>query len=321
MPNMWNETADTYNQFAFSEMADSKTYLQAIGLQPGDTMLDVCCGPGRLSVLGAQLGAKVTGIDSAEKMLAHARENAQELGVADACDFRLMDWAHVMPGQNLERHDVVMASRCGAMMDIEKLSSLAKRTAAVQIFADAPSLPALWDVLFSGCEAPEGAEGGRGAHHGGPGAPAGMPPAGRPGMPMPPAGPGMPPMGRPGPDVPGAGGPGMPGGPRGFGEPPAGRAPSAYKQIIDKVYAHGFDPNVRIMPERFRRTFTTADEAVAWVGSLKPERAAGNEERLAHNVAPFLHEVDGGVEFVIATSAAIIWWDTRWSAAWADWGR
>lgn len=318
--NMWNETADTYNQFVFSEIEDSNAYLEAIGVGEGDTMLDVCCGPGRLSVLGAQLGAKVTGIDSAEKMLAHARENAEAFGVANSCDFRLMDWEHVMPGQNVGRYDVVVASRCGAMMDIAKLSTLAKRTAAVQIFADAPSLPVLWDVLFSGCENPEKEKGhhdGRGPASQGASMFGGMPsvPSQPMGAPIPPAGPGMMPGGRPG--GPGAGGPG--GGPKGFGEPAAGRAPSAYKQIIDKVYALGFDPNVRIMPERFRRTFKSRDEAVVWVGALKPERAKGNEERLAYNVAPFLHEIDGGIEFLISTSAAIIWWDTRWPAAWAEW--
>lgn len=308
----WNKTADTYNQFAFSELDDSRSYIESIGVQKGDTVLDVCCGPGRLSVLAAQAGARVTGIDSATKMLVHAQENAEAFGVAEACDFRLMDWEHVMPGQNLERHDVVIASRCGAMMDVAKLSTLAKRTAAVQIFANAPSLPALWDVLFSGCEALEGPEESHAPKS------AGLQPGIPPMLPMP-GGLDMPPAGPMGPGKPGY--PMGPVAPKGFGGPSAGRAPSAYKKIIDKVYEQGFDPNVRILPERFRKTFVTTEDAVAWVAALKPERAAGNEERLAHNVAPFLQPCDEGVEFLIATSAAIIWWDTRWPAAWAQWGR
>lgn len=138
-----------------------------------------------------------------------------------------------------------------------------------------------------------------------------MPPAGGPGMPGGTAGPGMPPMppaGRPGPM--GPGGPGAPGG---------NRKPSAYKQLIDKVYDLGYDPNVRIMPERFRKAFATAAEANAWVCSLNPERARGNEERVAANVAPLLREVDGGVEFMIATAAAIVWWDVRGAAAGNPW--
>ena len=46
--------------------------------------------------------------------------------------------------------------------------------------------------------------------------------------------------------------------------------------------------------------------------ALDPERAAGHEDRVATNVAPFLAETpEGKVEFLIATSAAIIWWDVR----------
>lgn len=326
-PN-WNETADFYNRFAFCELEDTRTYLETIGVGEGDTLLDVCCGPGRVSVLAAEMGAQVTGIDSAERMLGHAAENAQARGVGDKCTFQMQDWDSVLVGQNVKRHDVVIACRCRAMMDVEKLSALAKRTAAVQIFADAPSIPGLLNILFDGCgetPRPEGASDGERADR--------PHMEGRPGeggMPMPPAGPegpGSRPGGMPGGMRPGGpmGGPGRmpggsmggPGGPRG---PRAGRKPSAYKGVIDAVYNAGFDPNVRIMPERFRKTFASRDEAIAWVGSLSPERAAGHEERLATNVAPFLTDTpDGKVEFLLATSAAIIWWDVRGKASENPW--
>ena len=312
-PN-WNETADFYNQFAFCELGDTRAYLETIGVGEGDTLLDVCCGPGRVSVLAAEMGAQVTGIDSAERMLAHAKENAQARGVGDACTFQLQDWNSVLVGQNVKLHDVVLACRCGAMMDVEKLSALAKRTAAVQIFADAPSIPGLLNILFDGCgEAPhpEGAPDGERVDR-----PHMEGRRGEGGMPIPPAGPeGLGP--RPG-GMPGGMRPGGPmGGPR---MPRGGRKPSAYKGVIDAVYDAGFDPNVRIMPERFRKTFASRDEAIAWVGSLSPERAAGREERLATNAAPFLSDApDGKVEFLIATSAAIIWWDVRGKASENPW--
>ena len=284
---IWDDRADMYNEVAFSELDDSRTYLDAMGVREGDEVLDVCCGPGRMSVLAAERGAHVVGIDSSENMLAHARANAEAMGVAELCDFRLMDWDHVLPGQNLTRADVVMASRCGAIMQVERLSALARRTVGAQIFANAPSIPALLDVLFSGCgEAP----GGRG-----PGAPGG----------------------------PGAtGGPGGPGGPApaeqgGFGpdrmRPDAPGAKEAiYLKIAQKAFEAGYDPNVRVFPERFRRTFRNAGEAVSWVAGLMPERAEGNLERLALNVEPFLSDnSEGGVEFCIATKAAIVWWDVR----------
>lgn len=273
----WNDQAAFYNAFAFCELDDTARYLDAIGICEDDSVLDVCCGPGRVSVVAAERARCVTGIDSAEKMLDAARANAAERGL-DNVEFRLQDWNHVLPGQNVQAHDVVIASRCGAMMDVEKLSSLAKRTVAVQIFADAPSLPELLNVLFSGCGGDEPGPGGHG-------------PAGRPGGPG--AGPG--PMG---------------------GAAPSGRRPSIYLKIAEKAYNAGFDPNVRIFPERFRKSFATRDEAVTWICSLKPDKAAGNEERVALNAEPFLSETDDGIEFCIATAAAIIWWDVRGKAAW-----
>lgn len=290
----WDNGADMYSEIAFSELDDTRIYLDAIGVCEGDTVLDVCCGPGRMSVLAAERGAYVVGVDSSEGMLAHARENAEAMGLAERCDFRLMDWDHVLPGQNLHAADVVLASRCGAIMQVEKLSALARRTVGVQIFANAPSIPALLDVLFSGCGEPMG---GRGPA--GPGGPGGPGASGGPGMP--PAG--MPPMG-PGGPKPGFG----PGRPREDG-PDAKEA--IYLKIARKAFEAGYDPNVRVFPERFRRRFASPEEAVAWVASLNSERAEGNLERLATNVAPFLAESDGGVEFCIATKAAIIWWDVR----------
>lgn len=315
----WNKIADFYNEFSFAEIEDAKLYLDAIDLRPEDTLLDVCSGPGRISVLAAERCWRVTAMDSAQRMLDYAAKNAEERGLSNI-DFQLLDWAHVLPGQNLAVHDVVVASRCGAMIDVEKLTSLARRTVMVQIFADSPSIPELENVLFSGCGetapmrvpgGPSGfAAGPMGASHGGAGGP-GMTP-GRPGMP--PSGPGGP----------GAGGPGGPGMPPGGPGGPGGRRPSAYKQIIDKVYAAGFDPNVRILPERFRKRFATREEVDAWVCALDPKRTKGSEARVHANIEPFVREINGedgesGVEFCIATAAAIIWWDVRGPARSNPW--
>ena len=114
-------------------------------------------------------------------------------------------------------------------------------------------------------------------------------------------------------------GPGMP--PGAPGRPPVafmgpnGRmdGPSAkkaiYLTIAEKAFQAGYDPNIRIFPERFRRTFANEQEALKWVCSLRDDRAAGHEDRVAINIKPFLKPVDGGVEFCIATKASIIWWN------------
>ena len=275
----WDNAADNYDSFVMCELEDTATYLDLIGIEPDDTVLDVCCGPGRIAMLAAERAKSVTGIDLYPKMLEHARANVEARGLANVT-FQQIDWNCVLPGQNVAVHDIVIAARNLAMFDVGKLSALARKTVMIQIFADAPSIPMLQGVLFSGCEDEEGRPA-----FGGPGGPGGQ------GGPVP--GPGGPPM-RPREST-----------------STGGRASSAYFDLFTKAYNAGYDPNVRIMPERFRKSFATREEAYAWVCSLRPAQAAGNEERVAANAAPFISDTRDGVEFCIATKAAIIWWDVR----------
>lgn len=64
-------------------------------------ILDIGCGPGFFSIMMAQHGYQVTGIDYSEQMLMHARENAKDIipDIADSITFRQMD------AQNLEFED------------------------------------------------------------------------------------------------------------------------------------------------------------------------------------------------------------------------
>ena len=55
--------------------------VKALGLKRGSEVLDLCCGPGRHSVLLAAKGLKVTGFDWSGPYLRQARERARRLGV------------------------------------------------------------------------------------------------------------------------------------------------------------------------------------------------------------------------------------------------
>jgi demethylmenaquinone methyltransferase/2-methoxy-6-polyprenyl-1,4-benzoquinol methylase len=48
-------------------------------VQPGDRVLDACCGTGDLAVACARAGGRVTGLDFSERMLERARRKAPEL--------------------------------------------------------------------------------------------------------------------------------------------------------------------------------------------------------------------------------------------------
>jgi 2-polyprenyl-3-methyl-5-hydroxy-6-metoxy-1,4-benzoquinol methylase len=78
-----------------------------IGSIPNRTILDVGTGTGRAALLMAQGGARVTGIDASEEMLAIARQRATEAGAAIA--FRAGD-AHALDFQD-RSFDVVISLR------------------------------------------------------------------------------------------------------------------------------------------------------------------------------------------------------------------
>jgi cyclopropane-fatty-acyl-phospholipid synthase len=63
-----------------------------LAIAAGDRVLDVGCGWGSFTRLAASRGAQVTGITLSENQAQLARRRAQEEGVADRIDIRVMDW-------------------------------------------------------------------------------------------------------------------------------------------------------------------------------------------------------------------------------------
>ena len=66
---MWDRAADMYKQMAAMEKSYTVGFLDAFETRPTDTVLDVGCGPGRISVPMAQRAKSVTSVDSAQRML------------------------------------------------------------------------------------------------------------------------------------------------------------------------------------------------------------------------------------------------------------
>ncbi len=70
----------------------------------GKAVLDLGCGSGEVSVIAAQLGARVTGLDIVPAMIEIAKQHAAANGVADRASFRVSNFAE----EALEPADVVM---------------------------------------------------------------------------------------------------------------------------------------------------------------------------------------------------------------------
>lgn len=72
---------------------------EILGLEPGDRVLDACCGVGRHAVELHDLGFEVTGVDRLQSYLDAARETAAEAAEKDGCsdggiEFVLEDVRH-----------------------------------------------------------------------------------------------------------------------------------------------------------------------------------------------------------------------------------
>ena len=81
----WLDFFDDAYRFIFGDMLDwarTEAELQALrkllALQPGQRVLDLCCGDGRHSVGLARGGFLVVGVDSSAVMLRRAKERAAQ---------------------------------------------------------------------------------------------------------------------------------------------------------------------------------------------------------------------------------------------------
>ncbi len=126
MPNedqkeYWNDKAGEQwvaEQAMLDSMLSGVTSLlmAKVGAEPGDRVLDIGCGTGETSILAAESGAAVTGVDISEPMLAHARKRMGDRGqfmLADATEYR---------GE--EKFDLIM-SRFGVMFFDDPVAAFA----------------------------------------------------------------------------------------------------------------------------------------------------------------------------------------------------
>lgn len=83
----WDERADMFNALssANAKSDDRKTeidfVLHALGLSPGNRVLDAGCGTGHFAIALAERGCRVDGIDLSPEMILRAEQNAADAGV------------------------------------------------------------------------------------------------------------------------------------------------------------------------------------------------------------------------------------------------
>lgn len=143
----WNKLAEYYDRICKLETEEyTPNQLNCLDISPEDTVLDIGCGPGRISVPIALRAKSVTALDAYDEMLKRCAENARQAGVHNVTTV-LMDWCDAVIGENIEKHDIVIAARSVGLTDPVKLNAAAKKYAVMIGWAPVrlPSIGSLFE--------------------------------------------------------------------------------------------------------------------------------------------------------------------------------
>lgn len=122
----WDAGADMWDARWKADLAFTKRQADALDLLLTDTVIDLCCGAGPLTINVAPRVKRVIAQDFGEKMLDHVRENCAERGI-DNVETLQGDWYDMEPGSDLPVCDVAITRWSPAQGDILKMSRCARR--------------------------------------------------------------------------------------------------------------------------------------------------------------------------------------------------
>ena len=117
----WQQAAGAYHRgFGKLTIQAADALLDAAGVQSGSELLDVASGPGYVAGLGAERGARVTGVDFSPEMLAIARAGHPDV------EFRIAD-AEALPFPDRRFDAVTMAFLLGHLSHPDRAIAEARR--------------------------------------------------------------------------------------------------------------------------------------------------------------------------------------------------
>ncbi len=136
-----DEIAETYEEKRFSrggrliDRREKQAVLDALGPVDDRDILEIACGTGRFTVMLAERGAEIVGLDISGPMLQQGRAKAKRAGVADHLEFMRGDAARLPFPDN--HFDAVFAVRFFHLADTPTvfLTEMA-RVAEEQVFFD-----------------------------------------------------------------------------------------------------------------------------------------------------------------------------------------
>ncbi len=138
----------TYDRLATLEGDFTPLQIDAMALKPRHSVLDIGAGSGRLSLPLAERVRNVTALDRSAELLQRLGHRAALEGLDNIRTVQA-DWDDIVPGKDLPKHDVVIASRISSAADLLKLDQMANELVYVLMFAG-PSTMSLYRALTDG---------------------------------------------------------------------------------------------------------------------------------------------------------------------------
>lgn len=126
MGERWNDGAAMWDSRWKRDLEFTKSQADALSFEPGDTVLDVGCGTGPLTMFVAPRVKSVVAMDYGRDMLRILEENARERGIRNVTTLQ-GNWYSMEPGIDLPVCDVAITRWSPARGDIMKFSRCARR--------------------------------------------------------------------------------------------------------------------------------------------------------------------------------------------------
>lgn len=124
--DLWNEAAEQWEKRTQKETDFSRRQVDALKLAAEDTVLDVCCGTGPLTVWLAPRVKRVIAFDYGANMLEYVRQKAERLGLNNI-SYMQGNWHSMEPGIDFPQADIAVTRHSPAQGDILKFSRCAKK--------------------------------------------------------------------------------------------------------------------------------------------------------------------------------------------------
>lgn len=124
----WDRGADGWQKRIDFEKKFSQAQVDAMTrITSDDTVLDACCGTGRLTIPIARRARHVYAVDAGGHMLEHCRRNAEEAGLDNVTVNRISNWHRCSPAEEIPVADIAVACISPAQADIVKFSRCARK--------------------------------------------------------------------------------------------------------------------------------------------------------------------------------------------------